>query len=41
MVAADSAFLSRHNCNLVASLGAVPRIYPKQGITLKKKGSKA
>lgn len=41
LVPADSAYLSRHNCDLVAGAGAVPRIYPKQGLTLKKKGSRA
>jgi len=40
-VSADSAYLSRNNCDLIADVGAVPRIYPKKGITLKRKGSKA
>lgn len=40
LVSADSAYLSRHNCNLIAGVSAVPRIYPKKGITLKRKGSK-
>jgi transposase len=40
-VTADSAYLSRHNCSVISSIGATPRIYPKTGITLKQKGSKA
>jgi len=40
-VSADSAYLSRHNCDLVTDVGAAPRIYPKKGITLKRRGSKA
>ncbi|MDR0460669.1 MAG: hypothetical protein LBH62_04435 [Nitrososphaerota archaeon] len=35
------AYLSRHNCELVAALGAVPRFYPKKGIALRQKGSVA
>lgn len=41
LVPADSAYLSRKNCSLVASVGATPRIYPRQGVTLKRKGCKA
>lgn len=41
LVTADAAYLSRDNCDLIAQAGAIPRIYPKQGLTLKKKGSKA
>jgi transposase len=41
VVPADSAYLSRRNCELIAGVGATPRIYPKQGITLRKKGSRA
>ncbi|MFQ5815713.1 MAG: transposase [Candidatus Hydrothermarchaeaceae archaeon] len=41
LVPADSAYLSRHNCDLIAGVDAIPRIYPKQGITLKRRGSKA
>ena len=40
---ADAAYLSRDNCNLVVEAGAVPRIYPKQGVTLsriRRSGSK-
>jgi len=40
-VPADSAYLSRDNCDLIAGVGGIPRIYPKQGVTLKRKGSKA
>ena len=41
IVPADSAYLSRRNCSLIAGVGATPRIYPKQGVTLKKKGCRA
>ena len=41
LVSADSAYLSRDNCDLISDVGALPRIYPKQGLTLKKKGSRA
>ncbi|KXA99098.1 hypothetical protein AKJ40_03945, partial [candidate division MSBL1 archaeon SCGC-AAA259M10] len=39
LVSADSGFLSRDNCDLVEKHGGEPRIYPKEGITLKRKGS--
>ena len=39
LVADDAAYLSRHNCNLVAALGGVARFYPKKGTTLRQKGS--
>ncbi len=35
----DSAYLSRGNCTLITGVDAVPRIYPKEGITLNSKGS--
>ncbi|MEA1904291.1 MAG: transposase [Candidatus Hadarchaeota archaeon] len=38
-VRADAAFLSRDNCSLIDELGAAPRIYPKEGIALKRRGS--
>lgn len=41
LVTADSAYLSRPNCDLIAGHRAVPRIYPKTGIALKRRGSKA
>jgi len=42
IVSADAAYLSRDNCDLVAELGAIPRIYhPKQGVTLKIRRSSA
>jgi transposase len=41
LVAGDAAYLSRHNCNLVAALGGVARFYPKKGTTLRQKGSPA
>ncbi|KXA90200.1 hypothetical protein AKJ61_01285 [candidate division MSBL1 archaeon SCGC-AAA259B11] len=39
LVSADSGFLSRDNCDLVEKHGGEPRIYPKKGITLRRKGS--
>src|SRR3989337_3228480 len=41
LVAGDAAYISRMNCTAVADLGAIPRIYPKQGLTLKMRGSPA
>ncbi|MDP2845171.1 MAG: hypothetical protein Q8N79_03730 [Candidatus Methanoperedens sp.] len=41
LVTGDAAYVSRDNCNIIASIGAIPRIYPKRGITLRQKGSKA
>lgn len=41
LVSADSAYMSRHNCNLTAEIGAEPRFYPKVGVTLRQKGSVA
>jgi len=38
-VPADSAYMSRRNCNLVAGVGALPRFYPRKGVTLCQKGS--
>ncbi|KXB03335.1 hypothetical protein AKJ48_04000 [candidate division MSBL1 archaeon SCGC-AAA261O19] len=38
-VSGDAAYLSRDNCDLVESLGGTPRFYPKEGITLKMRGS--
>jgi len=32
IVSADVAYLSRDNCDLVAELGAIPGIYPRQGL---------
>jgi transposase len=40
-VCADSAFLSRLNCSLADGVGAVPRIYPKEGVTMRQFGSVA
>ncbi|KXB07364.1 hypothetical protein AKJ52_00410 [candidate division MSBL1 archaeon SCGC-AAA382C18] len=39
LVSMDSAYLSRDNCTLVEEHGGTPRIYPKKGITLKRRGS--
>ncbi|KXA88663.1 hypothetical protein AKJ57_06520, partial [candidate division MSBL1 archaeon SCGC-AAA259A05] len=39
LVSADSGFLSRDNCDLVEEYGGKPRIYPKEGITLRREGS--
>ena len=41
LVTADAGYISRVNCDIIARIGAVPRIYPKRGITLRQKGSKA
>ncbi len=41
LVTGDAAYISRENCNIIASIGAIPRIYPKKGISLRQKGSKA
>ncbi len=41
LVTGDAAYISRENCNIIASIGAIPRIYPKRGITLRQKGSRA
>ena len=41
LVSGDSAYLSRRNCDLVASVGGVSRFYPKKSCALRKKGSKA
>jgi len=38
-VPADSAYMSRRNCNLVAGVGALPRFYPRKGATLCMQGS--
>jgi len=37
----DAGFIARYNCNLIASYGATPYIYPKTGLTLNRKGSGA
>lgn len=41
LVTGDAGYISRDNCDIIASLGAIPRIYPKRGITLRQKGSRA
>jgi len=38
-VAGDAAYISRLNCTTVSNMGAIPRIYPKEGLTLKMRGS--
>lgn len=40
-VAADSAYLSRENCDLIESFGAKPYIKPKRNSTARSHGSKA
>jgi hypothetical protein len=40
-VCLDSGLLSRENCTLIEEAGAVPRIFPKKGVSLKAKGSQA
>ncbi|MGC8817757.1 MAG: transposase [Candidatus Hadarchaeum sp.] len=39
LVSLDAAYLSRDNCNVIEEVSAVPRIYPKGGATLKRRGS--
>ena len=39
LVSLDEAYLSRDNCDLIVKIGAAPRISPKKGITLKRRGS--
>jgi transposase len=39
LVCLDRGYLSRDNCDSIEKVGAVPRIYPKEGTTLKRKGS--
>ncbi len=41
LVAGDAAYISRINCTTVAEMGAIPRMFPKQSLTLKMKGSPA
>jgi transposase len=41
MVAADAAYLSRHNCDFIEAVGAVPRILPKSNTSIKADGSHA
>lgn len=38
-VYADAMFIARHNCDIIESIGAKPRIYPKENLTLKSDGS--
>jgi transposase len=40
-VAADSAYLSRRNCDLIEAIGAKPYIKPKKNSTARSHGSRA
>jgi len=40
-VCADAGYLSRCNCQVAADVGVTPYIFPKEGITLKQRGSPA
>lgn len=40
-VVGDAAYLSRENCSFIEGIGAVPYIFPKEGITLKQRKSAA
>jgi len=40
-VCLDSGLLSRENCTLIEGAGAMPRIFPKKGVSIKARGSKA
>jgi len=37
----DAGYISRENCTLIANAGALPRIFPKKGASVKTKGSPA
>ena len=39
IVSGDAVYLSRINCELIVEEEAIPRLYQKQGITLKMRGS--
>ena len=41
VLSADAAFLSRENCNAINEINAIPRIFPKDSISLRAKGSSA
>lgn len=41
MMTGDAAFLSRENTSAIASIGAIPRLYPKKNVTLRAKGHPA
>jgi len=41
LVSGDSGFFSRENCDVVESVGGVPRLYPKRNTSLKRLGSRA
>jgi transposase len=41
LVTGDAAYVSRLSCNTVSKMGGIPRIYPKEGMTLRMKGSAA
>ena len=41
LVCADSAFISRENCEVITGLGGVPRLYPKKTTSLNSLGCKA
>ena len=41
LVCADSAYISRDNCQAIADLGGVPRLYPKKNTSLNSLGRKA
>ena len=40
-VCIDSGYLSRENCALIEKMGAMPRILPKTGVSMKARGSGA
>lgn len=41
LVTADAAYLSRVNCSYAERIGAIPRIFPKENVTLNARGSLA
>lgn len=41
LVCGDAAYISRDNCQAIADLGGVPRLYPKKDTSLNRQGRKA
>jgi transposase len=41
LLQADSAYLSRDNCDAIVSYGGTPRIYPKSNTVINQRGSKS
>lgn len=41
LMSGDAAYLSRDNCDAIASYGGTPRIYPKSNTVIRQRGSRA